>query len=141
MLFCLQCQILQYCRQRSSTLIVDSELRGVGFVADFRAFLVRYSFQHQVTPGQWHEHLCGLYRDYHGWIRDGDGNEVFLDMEVFEEKHTVDLFKRLLRPVPPGGQTRLREETKERVRVCATIMRAHFPEEAMMWGVRPANDN
>lgn len=140
-MFCLRCISLGFCPKVFSTVFSDSELSRDHFLADFRTFLVRYSFEQRLLPSQWHDHLCGLYRDYRGWIKDREGSEVFLNMEVFEHPNIREWFRDFIRPISPGVHPRLRAETKERVRVFATIMRAHFPEEAMMWGVRAANDN
>lgn len=138
---CVGCISRQYCKRLISPIFRDDELRRPFFQTDFRAFLFVYTFKHRLCFSQWHEHLCGLYRDYRGWISDQVGDEVFLDMEVFEHPNIREWFRDYIRPVPLGVRPRLRGESKERVRTLATIMRAYHPEEAMMWGVRAANDN
>ena len=44
-------------------------------------------------------------------------------------------------PVPSHVTPHVRVEARERFRVIATILRAAYPQHAMMWGVRAANDN
>jgi len=43
--------------------------------------------------------------------------------------------------VPSHVTPHVRVEARERFRVIATILRAAYPREAMMWGVRASNDN
>lgn len=119
----------------------DEEISREEFIIDFKSFLVAYSFKERLLPSEWHEHVCSLYRDYRGWISDKAGSEVFLEMEVFEVPHIREWFRDFIQPVPPGVQARIRLEARERIRALATIMRAYFPAEAMLWGVRAANDN
>lgn len=141
MLCCAKCLAKGFCRKLATPIFRDSELKRTLFQPDLRAFLVAYTFKHHLLPSQWHEHLCGLYRDYRGWIKGEDGQEVFLDMSVFEVDHIREWFRDYIQIVPNGVETRLRGESKERVRVLATIMRAYYPAEANLWGIRAANDN
>jgi hypothetical protein len=138
--FCTRCTAQQYCQRLSVPLFTDAELSARYFQTDFKAFLVAYTFRHHIRFSQWPDHLIGLYRDYRGWIRGADGDEHFLDLGVFEDEHIREWFRDYIQPVPEGVTPRLRGETKERVRALATIMRAHFPVEALMWGLRPDND-
>lgn len=140
-MFCTECAVEQYCKRLAALVYSDEEIRSHLFQSDFRLFLARYSFREGILFSEWHDHLCGLYRDYHGCIKGRDGSEVYLDLGVFEHEHIREWFRDFIQIVPPGVRPRLRGETKERVRVFATIMRAHFPEEGMMWGIRAANDN
>lgn len=135
------CVSHQYCQRLVTPIFTDEDLKRREFQADFKAFLVRYTFQHHICAGEWHDHLTELYRDYRGWIRGEDGRETYLDMSVFEVPHIREWFRDYIQIVPDGRATRLRGESKERVRVFATIMRAHFPFEGSHWGMRAANDN
>ncbi len=141
MTFCAQCLAEQFCRRLATPVFVDDGIGREEFITDFRRFLVSYSFRERLLPSEWHEHVCSLYRDYRGWMKDKAGSEVFLDMDAFEVPHIREWFRDFIQPVPPGVQPRIRTEARERVRVLATIMRAHFPAEAMLWGMRAANDN
>lgn len=141
MIFCRKCAVEQYCKRFVTPIFTEEELRRPFFQADIKAFLVGYTFQHYVLPGEWHDHMVGLYRDYRGWIKGANGKQVFLDLSVFELPHIREWFRDYIQIVPNGVETRLRGESKERVQVLATIMRAHFPVEASLWGVRAANDN
>lgn len=140
-MLCVRCVSLGYCPSRWSHLVRDDELSEPLFLIDFKLFVTRYAFRTRLTPDQWLDHLTGLYRDYPGWLRNQCGEEVFLDMTVFEVPHIREWFRDFVRPVPVGVRPRIKASAKERVRAFTTIMRAHFPEEAMMWGVRAANDN
>ncbi|KCZ93829.1 hypothetical protein [Hyphomonas johnsonii] len=139
--FCRECLIAAYCKRLVTPIFVDDELKRPFFQSDLKAFLVRYTYTHGLPPSEWHEHLVDLNRDYRGWYKSGDGREVLLRLSVFEIPHIREWFRDYIQIVPNGVETRLRGESKERVRVLATIMRAYYPEEAMMWGVRAANDN
>lgn len=141
MKFCRHCQMIGICERLVAQLFSDRELYREYFLYDFRAFLVSYTIKHDLCFSEWLDHLCDLYRDYRGRIKGADGQEVFLDMSVFEVPHIREWFRDFIRLVPPGVQPRLRPEARERVRVLATIMRANFPSEGMMWGLRAANDN
>ena len=139
--FCAGCVARQYSEREVTPVFTDHELKQKHFQADFRLFLVNYTCEKGLRFSEWHDHLCELYRDYPGWMRDVDGREVFLDMGVFEVDHIREWFRDYIQLVPDKGDTRLRAESKERIRAFASIMRSHFPQRAMMWGVRAANDN
>lgn len=141
MTFCVQCHLEQYCKRLVTPVFTDDEIKRPFFLADMKTFLVVYSFEHHLLPSEWHDHMVGLYRDYRGWIKGEGGQEIFLDLSVFELLHIREWFRDYIQIVPNGVETRLRGESKERVRILATIIRTHYPVEASLWGIRPANDN
>tara|TARA_R110002110_G_scaffold348079_1_gene558287 strand:+ start:2934 stop:3401 length:468 start_codon:yes stop_codon:yes gene_type:complete len=135
---CIQCEGLGYCQQQTTTLIQDQDLANPAFLADIRKF----ANQLDIASSSWREFLADLYCQYLGCIVDASGQEVFLDMEVFEERYIREWFRDwACTPPKDGTHLRLRSESRERIRVLATILRAYFPAQAMMWGIVPANDN
>lgn len=141
MIFCTRCNQQGYCSRISSRIFGDEVFSNRYWLVDFKCFLNGYSFRQKLMPGDWHDHIADLYCNYKGWISGPSGEEVFLDTQVFEVAHIREWFRDFIQPVREGTTPRLRREARERVRVLATIMRAFYPEEAMMWGVRAANDN
>jgi hypothetical protein len=136
MSLCNQCIGLGYCRKLNAHLVSDAELANPEFIRDVRTAADELC----ITRDQWRDHLSNLYRDYRGRILDREGNEVFLDMEVFE-KASPYWFRDFCITPRPGVRPRVRQAARERVRVMATILRAVFPDAAQFWGVCPANDN
>ena len=75
-------------------------------------------------------------------MRDAKRNEIYLNMQEFERLHIREWFRDFCcTPCSPDVEPRVRGEAKERVRILATILKAHNPDEALIWGVRAANDN
>ena len=138
MFTCGRCQSQGFCVNRSAKLFTIEDIRDPLFLADFKAFLVRYSFEQKLTPSMWHEHVCDLYRDYSGWIKDENGEAVFLDLDVFEAEHIREWFRDFIEILPEPTLPRL--GSPKRVQALATIMRAFHPTESLLWGVRVAND-
>ena len=135
---CIRCEKLGYCRYKETTLVTDQELSNSAFLRDVRKFANHLD----MASSSWREFLADLYCQYPGCIVDASGQEVFLDMDVFEERYIREWFRDWA-CTPPKESTnpRLRVEARERIRVLATILRASFPKQAMLWGVIPANDN
>ena len=133
---CFNCFSHGYCRKTSSRIVSDDEMTPA-FVSDVKETARSLN----VSPYDWREHLSDLYRDYKGRIIDEDGNEVFLDTEVFEFPHHREWSRDFMAHLAEGSAPRIRAESRERIRVMASILRAAFPAEADMWGVRAANDN
>lgn len=134
---CPACMNGGYCPKKSVAVVGDDKLSDPDYLRDFKEF-VRYL---DVSDFRWHEHLSNLYRDFPGRIVGQDGKEVFLDMEEFERPNIREWFRDFLKPLRDGARPRVREEARERVRILATVLSAHHPFDAMLWGVHVANDN
>ena len=135
-LLCLECRILGYCHKKTVKIVSDRELADVEFLKRVRATAKALDY----SPSEWVEKLSNFYRDFDGAIVDDAGEEVYLDMEVLEAEHIREWFRDWVnKPIPAGVRPRLRQESKERIRVLATILRARFPFDSIQWLV--ANDN
>ena len=134
---CPVCMSLGYCPKKSVDVVVDEQLRNPDYLRDFKAFARSLG----ISDSCWHEHLSNLYRDFTGWVVGPDGKEVFLDMEEFERPNIREWFRDFLSSLEEGARPRVRKEARERVRIFATVVSAHYPMDAMMWGIRVANDN
>jgi len=136
--FCVNCFTNGYCLKHQAFMATDLDINNPDFLRDLRSYVLSLG----VTCDQWADYLADAYRDYAGRILDAAGQEVFLDMEVFEVPNIRYWFRDWCNtPCPETTVPRIRRETRERVRVLATILRACNPKAALMWGVRAANDN
>ena len=117
-------------------LVDDQELRTSHYLFDLRAFTSKLG----VKPEQWPDYASDIYRDFDGFISDSEGNLISLNTQHLE---TYPEWYRdwANEPVACGAIPRLRQESRARVRVLATILKIKFSREAAMWGVRAANDN
>ncbi len=138
MWLCMNCLSLGVCRKIKCQIVSDGELSSTLFVED-----VRTAAKNLAVPScKWRDYLYDLYRDYPGRVIDEFGDEVFLDFEAFETPGTREWFRDWVYRNPSSYPVRrLRSESFERVRVIATLLRASSPKSAILWGVRPANDN
>lgn len=134
---CLECQLFGYCRNRQTKLVATAQVADSEYIRDLKSFARSLG----VSDADWQEYISDLYRDMPGWIVGLNGSEVFLNMEEFERPSIREWFRDFLRPCPLTAQPRVRREATERVRILATILSAHYPVQAALWGVRPANDN
>lgn len=135
---CPTCLGVGYCRELNTPLVTDAELADPEFIRDLRNFASGLP----LNCYDWLDGLSDLYRDYPGWIMGPDGQEVLLDMEQFEQPNICYWFREFCcTACPPNVTPRVRKEARERVRVLATILRARFRGDALMWGLRAANDN
>ena len=134
---CARCLSLGYCKNSTRQLVRDAQLEDAEYLRDLRNFAASL----EVSADHWLDYLMDMYRDFSGRIV-SNGQDVFLDTEVFE----TDSIREWLRDwacasIPDHVRPRLREESRERIRVLATILSTRFPFEAGLWGVRAANDN
>jgi len=137
-MLCGCCDVLDYCRNIKVHLIRESEISNPDFIRDVRNFAYTLS----ISSYQWRDHLYNLYRDYRGWVIGEGGQEVFLNMRILEFDHHREWFRDFCcTPVCDNITPYVRKEARGRVIILATILRAAYPMEAMLWGVRPANDN
>lgn len=134
---CFECQLLGYCRNRQIKLVPTARLEDAEYIRDLKSFTCSLG----VSDADWQEHINDLYRDMSGWIIGHNGTEVFLNMEEFERPSIREWFRDFAQPCPPHVMPRVRCEAKERVRILATVLSAHFPVQSVLWGIRPANDN
>ena len=137
---CALCIGAGYCRKRNAKLVTDNELENPNFRYDVRMTAAALTNALGLTRDRWLDFISDLYRDYGGRILDAGGGEVFLDMEALEISPYWYRDNCMRAPGDEAG-LRLREESRERWRIIATILRASFPERAFTWGMRPANDN
>ena len=140
-MLCTNCLSQGYCRFIKVQLVPVTALRDPDYLTDLKKLMRLLSFQYQVTPEGWFEFLVILYRDYLGWIEGPDGEEIFLNLEVFDFPSRREWFRDFMRIVAGGVVPRLRKESVPRVQAIATILTASFPQETFMLGVRGANDN
>jgi hypothetical protein len=134
---CLSCYTQGYCRRLFARIVSDAELKDRNFVCDVRA----HASKMKILPDQWRSFLIDTYRDYPGTILDEEGKAMWLKMSVFDDPNIRYWFRdTLCIPCRPGVIPRMREESVERMRVTATILRAIDPVGASLWGLRPAND-
>ena len=137
-MFCQCCTVMEYFRNVRTLVVDDAELSNPEFIRDVRNFARSLG----ISSYHWRGHLSDLYRDYHGVIIGGDGREVFLNMRVFEFDNARNWFRDFCcRPTKPHVTPYVRCEARGRAKILATILRAAYPEAAMMWGVRAVNDN
>ena len=126
-----------YCPRSRVELVPNAKLESREYLRDLR----RFTSDLDISPDHWVDYLVDTYRDYEGVIT-SRGSETYLDTEAFEIDSIREWFRDwACKPVPPETEPRLREESRERIRVLATILATRFPFEASMWGVRAANDN
>ncbi len=138
MKLCLNCLMRGYCRRLFIAVTTDDELDNSDYIRDLRGFAHSLNFNDE----DWHEFLTELYRDFPGWIMDEDGAEVFLNMEEFERPSIREWFRDFCcKEVPGHVIPHVRIEARERARILATILRASFPIETRLWGLRADNDN
>lgn len=138
--FCDSCLSLGYCQHLTASAVCTEETECRAFVFDVREFANSL----RISSDFWREYLNNEYRDYPGRIMNERRREVFLNMEVFEEPYIEDWFEHNFNILPASEEAiRLRSDTRERMRVAATILRANNPHAAQFWGLRgkAANDN
>lgn len=134
---CVNCTNNGFCMNQSISIVCNEKLNDPVYLTDLKDFARSLS----VSDSHWQDHVADLYRDYSGWIRGVDGEEVFLDMAEFERPNIREWFRDFLRPIQAGTTPRVRREARERVRILATILSARYPFDAMLWGLEIANSN
>lgn len=146
---------------QSAQIVTEDELENSLFIAD----VLNYAQGLQITSDEWREYLTNEYTLLNTCIIDTKGNELFLDMEVFEidddllfaandnkdadeeikkaNKAIINWFEHWLCKPTPKFTSNLTKLDKERLKVVATILRAANPQRAIMWGIqgKAANDN
>lgn len=151
MRYCPLCPCRARCA-RGVRLVNDRELSNPEFVRDVRDF----GFGLSKRPSEWLDFVLELFARFEGCVIDDRGHPVRLNTEIFlpTDKQISDGVGAVIEyrmrnwfeetfatPVPESVTPHVRIEAKERFRIVATILRARFPAQAAMWGVRAANDN
>lgn len=132
---CKFCQTFFACPRMRVQLVSDAKLENPGYLRDLRNFTAGLN----ISPDHWFDWLVDSYRDFQGLVIT-NRKEVYLDTEVFDKQSIREWFRdHIAKPVPAGIRPRLREESRERMRVLATIISARYPFEAAKFGL--ANDN
>lgn len=134
---CAYCYGQGYCKRLRCDLVRNAEIANPDWVHDVRITAVK----HGKKPREWPDYLDDLYRDYLGWIADTSGNEIFLNVGILREPNARFFFRDFCRAPEPNAHCFVRPVSWERVRVLATILKAHDPGTAMNWGLRADNDN
>lgn len=138
---CTKCLRLGFCRRNTVRVVSDAELAQAAFIEDAQ---VSIGARLRSSPDNIEhiDYLTDLYRDFRGRVIGPDGGEVSLDTELLEGETARSWLREFIRPRGPRERAAyLRSQAKERFRVVATIIRAAFPDDAMMWGVRASNEN
>ena len=143
-----------FCRRLIVRVVSDDELSNPEFVRDVRTFAAALP----LCSYQWLTFLEDTYRDFLGRIVCVNGETLELDidtaffpnldLESVSEKEMIDArervrfwFRDFLKPIAEESAPHIKAVARERVRVVATLLRARFPKESALWGVRAANDN
>ncbi len=153
---CINCIMAGYCHHRKSKAVSNDELANPAFVADILEFCNRM----KLKPAEWRKRLYDLYADYNGLIIDRSGNEAPQNMELFEvpdeafagtqeelsraNDNIRDWFEYwLCTSHPEQKKYQFRGNTREKLCVVGSIIRATYPHEAQFWGLKgkAANDN
>lgn len=161
MTLCTSCFMVGYCKRLHASVVTDEELQNIDFVND----VLNYAQILKLKPSDWRPYLTRAYADYNGRIFGTNGEEEFLDMDVFEVSDEVlfasndttqasrqltiannairDWFDYWLCNSNPREHNHFSPCTRERLRVVGTILRANDPDEAQFWGLKgkTANDN
>ena len=135
---CSECQSFGYCRKIRTRIVSADELKNHEYVRDVRATAYRQG----VTFRRWRPYVVDKVWEYPGWFAGWDGKPTELDLDVFERPNIEYWFRDFCcKACPPNTKSHVRVEAVPRVIVLATILKALYPNEARLWGVRPANDN
>lgn len=136
-LYC-NCFPLGYCRNRQSRIVGNRDLANPDFVRDVHDFALAL----RIPCDAWLDKLTDHYRDLPGCVVDQSGQEVEIDMGCFETDGIRYWFRDWVNtPWSVDYMPKLRAESKPRVIALATILRATYPAESILWGIRAANDN
>jgi len=154
--------MMGYCLNTTAQIVTNEELNNRNFITD----MLTYAQSLNLSPSTCRDYLIDAYAAFEGRIINRNGEEVFIDLELFEVDDDV-----LFEPLSVGGaakqvsvannsirqwfdywlcgaiipneRTELSPMTRERFRVIATILKADNPQEAQFWGIKnkAANDN
>jgi hypothetical protein len=157
---CRDCLAEGICPLLFARLVSDKELGNPKFIRDVRNF----AYLVGKLPSEWKEYLNDEYAAFRGIIIDKCGCVVELDLEIFEvdddtifmpseedesasnvtlqnNRFTNWFEEWCCTPCPEDVKPTVRKESRERVRVLATILRCRNEGASLLWGKEPANDN
>lgn len=112
-------------------LVTDAELENPVFLTDVKTFAANLRVAHR----RFLDWLADGFRDAQAELVDSAGNKVDVDLEELERDNIEFWFRDWCRRPAPNAQIRLRAESRERVRLVATLLRLIFPKESILWGV------
>lgn len=167
---CLNCMLTGYCVYLNSNAVTDKEMQNLDFVNDGLAFGYGLNeepngstlgIQLDRKPAEWKIFIHEAYTGYNGRILGKNGQEQLLATDEFLEvpDASFDLSSEKLsnhfenirdfygdyfcEPRVLTNRSNLKDITIERIRICLSILRARYPNEAQFWGLsgRAANDN
>lgn len=148
---CTVCMFRPGC-SKTALVVGYGDLRNAEFIRDVRNFGQSLG----VPAARWLDFVLELFARFEGCVVDELGQPVELNTEIFlPSDEEIDrgqasavqvrirgwFNETFCACVPAHVTPHIRAEALERFGLVATILRAAFPREAMMWGVRAANDN
>ncbi|QIG79447.1 hypothetical protein [Stakelama tenebrarum] len=101
-------------------VVTDEDINDSDNLRDVR----NYAASLDVGFRSWHAFITEFYRDIPA-IFEKDGEEVFLNMDVFETPCIDYWFRDFCTHVPENVTPRLRKEARQRVLVLASLLKAH----------------
>ena len=114
-------------------IVTDEELDDPYFLADVKTFAWKLRIPHR----RFRDWFVDGVRDSEVELVDVFGNPADFNYEEIEREHVElwfrDWAKRPARHIHP----RLRRESRERIRLIATMLRMIFPKETSVWGPVP----
>lgn len=117
-------------------LISEQQLLDSRYILGLR--IAAYSLR--ITASFWPVFITNFWRDFQGILIDKSGNEVYPNLDALEDEYIREWFRDwICKPMAEGVRPRLRGESKERIILVGTTMKAMFEESAIEW--LAANDN
>ncbi len=136
---CKECLIQGFCRAEERKIVTNTELENGFFRVDacnsIHDAVVSMPYRH--CP----DYYATKYRDFKGWFSDDYGNEIYPVLDPLwnaPDEWWRDNFYHKHYDENPFC---LRIENRERLRGLFSLHRALNPKKAMLWGIRPVNDN
>ena len=161
--------LVGYCIHLNAKVVSKKDMANPAFIHDALKFGFHLNFQlAECTlgihldrkPAQWKKFNHKGYTGYRGRFIGTNGQEEFLNMELFEvpdekfDASTEELSNAhnnlsewfgywFCTPRPEQKAYHFRGNTEEKLRIVFTVLRATYPHEAQFWGLRgkAANDN
>ena len=110
-----------------------SQVKNPEFVRLVRNYSSRLAERERIKPCTWLDTITDYYRDLEVLVVDQSGEEIFLDMEVFEVDCIEFWFRDFCRPVPGHVVPRVRFNAHGRVVALSTILRGRNPLKTNDW--------
>lgn len=166
---CINCMLAGYCIHLNAKVVNEHDMANWDFVRDALAFGYSLNFKPAEftlgiqldckEPTEWTKFIDKAYTEYRGRFIGRNGQEEFLNMELFEvpdkkfgasKEELSNAFDNLCEwneywfctPHTEQKHFQFRGDTREKLRIAFTVLRATYPqEETKFWGLRAANDN